>query len=444
MDKVTVMHGCVVARAATVAVFSMLLAACGGDSEPQSFTVSVTAGNGGSVSPASRSVQSGEKASFTVTAEPGYGIASVNGCGGALTGNTYVTSAITAACSVSASFNVTLAAPQNLTVAKANGQLSFRWDTVVDANSYNLYYDLEANINPVNYSTTNTGVLVQNVTSPYTLTGLDNGVIYYAVVTAVAGTAESLASTEVAASPEIPFVAIGGLNDTGINLCADNDNNNLECPVDGFAGSDAEHGRDASARAGTLDKIGNGEAGFDFSKIGSNGQVLATQNIAWDDNGSEAAGSKWSCVRDNVTGLIWEVKVNDGGLHDKAHTYSWYNADTSSNGGYAGMQNGGQCSGSECDTAGFLQSVNQQGLCGAKDWRIPTELELLGIVHNGRENPAIDTGYFPNTPSTSFWSSSPTAINSDYAGSVEFKSGFFSRFSEKSSSGSVRLVRAAQ
>ena len=41
-------------------------------------------------------------------------------------------------------------------------------------------------------------------------------------------------------------------------------------------------------------------------------------------------------MRDNVTGLMWEVKTDDGGLRDKDWTYSWYNPDATTNGGSAG------------------------------------------------------------------------------------------------------------
>ncbi len=40
------------------------------------------------------------------------------------------------------------------------------------------------------------------------------------------------------------------------------------------------------------------------------------------------------------------------------------------------------------------------------DWRLPTILELQTIVDNGKATPAIDTAYFPNTPSANFWTSS--------------------------------------
>lgn len=86
------------------------LAACGGgsstDTAPQSFTVTATAGSGGTISPGDRSVTSGQSTSFTVSANDGYGIASVTGCGGTLTGATFTTASISAACTVTAGFEL--------------------------------------------------------------------------------------------------------------------------------------------------------------------------------------------------------------------------------------------------------------------------------------------------------------------------------------------------
>ena len=44
------------------------------------------------------------------------------------------------------------------------------------------------------------------------------------------------------------------------------------------------------------------------------GDALAIQNRDWstDSRGTEPSGTKWSCVRDNVTGLTWEIKNTDG------------------------------------------------------------------------------------------------------------------------------------
>lgn len=90
---------------------TMLLSACGGgggseDNTPVNYSVNATASIGGSISPASQSVTSGQTATFTLTADTDYSIAEVTGCNGSLNGNTYTTGAITAACSVSASFKI--------------------------------------------------------------------------------------------------------------------------------------------------------------------------------------------------------------------------------------------------------------------------------------------------------------------------------------------------
>ena len=224
----------------------------------------------------------------------------------------------------------------------------------------------------------------------------------------------------------------GRLNDTGIDWCADGDTNFLACPVALYPGQDGDYGRDAAARAGTLDKVGAGAAGFDYTKLDADGHDLP------------ASALNWSCVRDNVTGLIWEVKVDDPGhLRHKEHTYTWYNPDPNTNGGNAGTQDGGNCTGSACDIHAFVQAVNAQRLCGASDWRMPTRQELQGIVDYGQSTPVIDTGYFPNTPSGWFWSGSPHANHSNYAWNVYFNDGYAGNY-YRSFNHRVRLVRGGQ
>ena len=88
-------------------VIVLSLVACGGGGGGDSrLTVTATAGTGGSISPASLSVNRGETASFTVTPQSAYRIGSVTGCGGSLSGNTYTTGSITQACQVTASFEL--------------------------------------------------------------------------------------------------------------------------------------------------------------------------------------------------------------------------------------------------------------------------------------------------------------------------------------------------
>jgi hypothetical protein len=244
-------------------------------------------------------------------------------------------------------------------------------------------------------------------------------------------------------------VFCAGLNDTGINYCSNNSSNNVACstvaPDNGtHPRQDGRFGRDAQGGAGKLAKIGGGGSGFDFSKIGNNGTVLAANAV----QGSNP--NDWACTRDNITGLVWEVKTTSG-LDNQSDTFSWYSSDSTSNGGLAGSLNNGRCSISSCDTKNFVDAVNFAGLCGATNWRLPTVKELEGLSDFGRGStaptpgPTIDPTYFPNTPSVAFWSSTATAINGtaapSYAWAVNTRDGIVSVVL-KSSARSLRLVRS--
>lgn len=91
-------------------------------------------------------------------------------------------------------------------------------------------------------------------------------------------------------------------------------------------------------------------------------------------------------VLDNNTGLMWQQTI-------PTSTYSWDKAV------------------SYCDGLTYA---------GYSDWRLPTPQEFLTIVDNSRYKPAIDTTYFPNTPSSYFWSSSTYASSTSYAWGVDF------------------------
>jgi len=253
------------------------------------------------------------------------------------------------------------------------------------------------------------------------------------------------------ATPPIdPTKPTGKLNDTGIVTCVTSTGSHVSCSDSKAltpSRQDAMQGRDYTANQGLLAKVGgstpnNGKAnGFDFTKIGSNGQPLAIQNGTWNAGGSEAAGSMWDCVRDNVTGLLWENKSDDNGLRDKDWTYTWYNSNIATNGGNAGTASRGRCFASgRCDTEKYVADVNAAGLCGHNDWRMPTRDELRGIPDLGRVDPAIDSGYFPNTLSYNYWSGLPRAYDTSKAIYVSFSHGT-SRGSNKYVKYPVRLVR---
>ena len=252
------------------------------------------------------------------------------------------------------------------------------------------------------------------------------------------------------------------LNDTGIDWCADGDTNYHMDGTAGqkdegcgniaatFPGQDGMMGRDAQARVAALDgtafpKTGGGDAGFDFTKVCNSGEIAGEGGDCLESAVLGDGPNDWACTRDNVTGLIWEVKVDDDShLRHMGHTYTWYNTDAATNGGNAGTANGGTCTGSHCDTQAFVTAVNAAGLCGATDWRMPEDVELQSIVHYGRINKAIDTAWFPNTPSNLFWSSSPYANYAAFAAwAVNFSNGHVYPYG-LSDNYRVRLVRAGQ
>jgi hypothetical protein len=229
-----------------------------------------------------------------------------------------------------------------------------------------------------------------------------------------------------ARAPEIPNCWVRQIGDTGQQVCLGGSEG--ACLAPDRPGQDAEFGRDALAARGELLKLGAGPAGFDYSKLDAVGQVLP------DD------AADWSCVVDNVTGLIWEVKVDDpNDPRHVEHTYSWRRSDASTNGGSAGEADGGQCEGSLCDTAALLDVVNLEGLCGASDWRTPSRAELATLIHSGVGSPAIAVEYFP-LAGGSVWTRSPAASSPDLAWRVDMNTGELA-LDDKIHALRVRLVR---
>ena len=216
------------------------------------------------------------------------------------------------------------------------------------------------------------------------------------------------------------------LNDTGTTWSGSYPSgNNTTCVGTEVDKQDCSHGRDAQAAAGTLTKIGAGAAGFDFTKLDSSGNTLP------------ASASSWSCVKDNHTGLIWEVKTTDGGIHDKNNTYRW-----------GGLTAQGRDHASKegtyyDDWNTLVEGSNSNNFCGfSAGWRVPRIAELISIVNIGSINPSIDTDYFPNTIGFVVWSSTPIAGYSVSAWFIDFSSGhsYYSYNHHHDSAEYVRLV----
>ena len=139
------------------------------------------------------------------------------------------------------------------------------------------------------------------------------------------------------------------------------------------------------------------------------------------------SASSWTMVRDNVTGLIWEVKTDDGSVHDKDNTYCWDDAQSV-----------------------FIAELNSTSFGGYSDWRLPTIKELTSITNLGRYNPSVNTDYFPYIPSSAslslYWSSTTNIQNSSNVWVINFKIGFHygNSVGEKSRTYYVRAVRGLQ
>ncbi|WP_119395037.1 Lcl C-terminal domain-containing protein [Salinibius halmophilus] len=219
------------------------------------------------------------------------------------------------------------------------------------------------------------------------------------------------------------------LNDTGMLKCGDvaslqstgrqgsgiSYTNNEDCiyyydeggdPIP--QGQDGRVGRDSTNFDDT-----DGTAGFSFTKLAADGGGDLAQN-----------SSSWGCVRDEVSGLIWEVK-DDTSITSPSFpefTFSWFSSSSSAdgNGVNGGRQGEGICNDSEfsplerCDTEDFINKINESQLCGLTNWRLPTRTELLGLVDygfndspDGLRNAAIDMKFFPGTRPDQYWVSSP-------------------------------------
>lgn len=162
--------------------------------------------------------------------------------------------------------------------------------------------------------------------------------------------------------------------------------------------------------------IGGGPAGFDFTKIKRDGRPLAQQNSVYSDEGSEDDGSDWSCVKDNHTGLMWEVKRNVPAgthLHSNKDVFVYYNSDPETHAENQGVPTSvhtTNCFGYNendettlCNTELFISRVNAAGLCGAYDWRLPSINELISLVDYG--SGGISDEFFPTLNDEYYWSS---------------------------------------
>ena len=134
-----------------------------------------------------------------------------------------------------------------------------------------------------------------------------------------------------------------------------------------------------------------------FIKIGEDGALLAPD------------ATEWAAVLDTKTNLMWDAKARAVEGFQAAQTVP-----------------------GTLNVAGFT------------DWRVPTVEELFCLADRTRRAPAIDTDYFPETPSDWFWSSTVDASSpSNVAWCVSFVNGH-SYWDRQYDGSFVRAVRPGQ
>lgn len=192
---------------------------------------------------------------------------------------------------------------------------------------------------------------------------------------------------------------LGKLHDTGVTECFDN-TGVIDCGSEQFPSQDADHGRDSVADV--IDKSGQGPQAFDFTKFDERGDELDDQN-----------GQVFSCVRDNFTGLIWEVKTEIAvpqfsTLRGAENYYSYDDSATALS----------SCpSNIACGLDTYISDVNQSAYCGANNWRLPSYMELLSIMNYQDLNDdfLLPREFFPYSPNRAalghkfFWTANGSA-----------------------------------
>ncbi|WP_232460242.1 Lcl domain-containing protein [Vibrio syngnathi] len=232
-------------------------------------------------------------------------------------------------------------------------------------------------------------------------------------------------------------------NDTGYVTYFDGTAYDSVTPPASHPNQDADFGLDKTDGSEHAD----GAYGFRYTKIDANGNPVSS------------SASSWRCVKDERTGLYIENKqvakalpttsaIDDWVEKHKqnasanpypwgtessywrsaSHTYTWYDSNATTNGGYAGAPNNllynegpisSQCaypndkSGNRyCNTSSYINALNSYAICGITDWRLPSPIEARSFIDfNVGSKPSSSIDFFPNLGSKIFTKTSSVKQN---------------------------------
>jgi len=152
--------------------------------------------------------------------------------------------------------------------------------------------------------------------------------------------------------------AIFKFPDTGQVRCYDDEGNQIPAPKE----KDKFFGQDGSFNIEPMS----------FTKMRGESHEI-TDDSSWEN--------ALRLIKDNNTGLIWEVKSpNPGEINYMNDKYNWH------------------------DAQAYIERLNKKNYGGFDDWRMPNREELRTIVNYNDTIPAIDRKYFPNTAPDFYWS----------------------------------------
>ncbi|NRA84199.1 MAG: DUF1566 domain-containing protein [Gammaproteobacteria bacterium] len=195
------------------------------------------------------------------------------------------------------------------------------------------------------------------------------------------------------------------MTDTGIISFADGGSFAADSQDPQFAGQDANYGLDK-----TNNDNSDGVAGFSYQKLNAKGEQLAGD------------APEWSCVEDLNTGLIWEHKTATGeGVQDKDYLLVYINDQRIPTQDEIDEASCDDANG-VCTTAQYQSHLNaledDQGLCGIKNWQLPSFDQLYSLMNFGSTDTgsdgvemAVDIKYFPHTADNDYWTGTPSVEN---------------------------------